>query len=290
MVDVSRPFSQEPMQILNYINGKFVEPINGQWLDNLEPATGKKYSQVAASTVDDVNAAVEAAANAFPVWSETPAQHRSAIMMRWADLLETRLEEFAHAESVDNGKPLTLATRVDIPRAVANIRFFGSAILHGQSEAHPMDSAALNYTLRKPLGVAALISPWNLPLYLFTWKIAPAIATGNATVGKPSELTPRTASMLCELATEAGLPPGVLNVIHGTGADAGAPLTTHPDVKAVSFTGGTLTGASITKATAGSFKKLSLEMGGKECHRCFCGCRQECQPGREPAGRIHKPG
>jgi aminomuconate-semialdehyde/2-hydroxymuconate-6-semialdehyde dehydrogenase len=256
-------------KILNYIGGELVEPAGGHWLDNVEPATGRVYSRVAASGEDDVDRAVAAAEAAFPAWSATPAQDRSRLLLAIADRIERDLAAFARAESVDTGKPLSLATEVDIPRAVSNFRFFGTAILHARSEAHPMDYEALNYTLRRPRGVVGLISPWNLPLYLSTWKIAPAIATGNTAVAKPSELTPMTAFLLAKVCSDVGLPAGVLNVVHGLGEAAGAPLVRHPRVPTISFTGGTKTGAGIAGTAGPMFKKIALEMGGKNPNIIF---------------------
>ena len=250
-------------EVANFIGGEFTEPAGGAWLDNMEPATGEVLGRVAASDAKDVAHAVEAAHTAFPGWSGTPAGERSRILLRLADLLEENLDDLAHAESVDTGKPVTLARTVDIPRAVLNVRFFATAILHTSSESHATDGRALNYTLRGPRGVTGLISPWNLPLYLLTWKVAPAIATGNTAVAKPSELSPVTAAMLAGFARDAGLPPGVLNVVQGRGARAGAALVEHPEVGTISFTGGTVTGAAIARAAAPRFAKLTLELGGK---------------------------
>ncbi len=250
-------------RILNYIDGELTEAASGGWLDNVEPATGKVYSRLPDSDETDVDHAVAAAKRAFPGWSATPAVERARLMNAIADRIEADLETFARAESVDTGKPIGLARKVEIPRAVSNLRFFAGAIQHTASEAHVTDDRALNYTLRRPRGVAGLISPWNLPLYLLTWKVAPAIATGNTAVAKPSELTPMTAYLLAQTCRDAGLPPGVLNIVHGLGARAGAPLTTHPDVPTISFTGGTATGGAIAAATATRFKKTALEMGGK---------------------------
>jgi aminomuconate-semialdehyde/2-hydroxymuconate-6-semialdehyde dehydrogenase len=212
---------------------------------------------------------VQAAKRAFPAWSATGAEERSRILLKIADLIEQNLDELARLESEDNGKTVALATRMDIPRAVANFRFFATAILHQSSEAHLTDQRALNYTLRQPIGVAGLISPWNLPLYLLSWKIAPALAAGNSCVAKPSELTPLTANRLAELSLEAGLPPGVMNIVHGYGAKAGAAICEHPDVPLISFTGGTVTGAKVAAAGAPLFKKLSLELGGKNPNLIF---------------------
>src|SRR2546423_7294585 len=256
-------------QIRNFIAGEFVEPKNGKYLDNIEPATGKAYSQVADSGPEDVDLAVTAADKAFSEWSKTPAQKRSQILLRIADLIERDLEKFARAESIDTGKPITLARTLDIPRAVANLRFFATAILHTENEAHVTDGVAFNYTLRQPRGIAGLISPWNLPLYLLSWKIAPAIAVGNTAIAKPSELTPMTAFLLCEVCVEAGLPDGVLNVVHGTGPNVGAAITAHPKIGTISFTGGTVTGKKVAEACAPLFKKVSLELGGKNPNIIF---------------------
>ncbi|MEZ4457264.1 MAG: aldehyde dehydrogenase [Gemmatimonadales bacterium] len=247
----------------NFIAGGARPPAGGGYLDLFEPATGQIIGRVADSGAADVDAAVAAARAAFPGWADTPAAERSRLLRAIADGIDARLEAFAQAESRDTGKPVSLARSLDIPRAAANFRFFATAILHTHTETHATDSAALNYTLRRPRGVAGLISPWNLPLYLLSWKIAPAIATGNTAVAKPSELTPLTASLLGELCAEVGLPPGVLNLVHGLGARAGAALVEHPDVRTISFTGGTATGAAIARTAAPLFKKLTLELGGK---------------------------
>ncbi len=257
------------IDVRNYINGELVEAASGAWLDNIEPATGKVYSTIPDSDERDVNAAVEAAQRAFPAWAALPANERSRHLLRLADLIDANLERLARAETIDNGKPLSLARALDIPRSGTNFRHFATAILHAKSEVHATDGKALNHTLRQPRGVAGCISPWNLPLYLFTWKIAPALATGNTVVGKPSEVTPMTAFMLSELAIEAGLPQGVLNIVHGTGAKAGAALVAHPDVPTISFTGGTATGEWIARTAGPMFKRLSLELGGKNPNIVF---------------------
>ena len=257
------------MRLANFIGGAFPPPVSGTYFDDIGPATGEVIAEVPDSDERDVDAAVRAARTAFPSWSRTPAEQRSRLLMRLADLIEQNLEELAQLESRDSGKTITLARRLDIPRAVSNFRFFGSAILHFASEAHVTDANALNYTLRQPIGVAGLISPWNLPLYLLSWKIAPAIAAGNTCVAKPSELTPITANRLAELSLEAGIPPGVINVVHGYGMKAGRALTVHPDVPVISFTGGTVTGAGIAANAAPRFKKLSLELGGKNPNVIF---------------------
>ncbi len=261
--------------IFNLIGGEHVPPAQDAWLDNLEPATGAVYSRVPDSDASDVDRAVRAAAAAFEGWAGTPASERSRLLLGIAARIESDLERFARAESIDTGKPLQLARTVDIPRAVANFRFFATAILHCSSESHSTDRQALNYTLRRPRGVAGLISPWNLPLYLLTWKVAPAIATGNTAVAKPSELTPMTAHALTELCDQAGLPRGVLNIVHGLGPRAGQPLVEHPEVTTISFTGSTRTGAEISRIGGPLFKKLALEMGGKNPNIVFADADME---------------
>jgi aminomuconate-semialdehyde/2-hydroxymuconate-6-semialdehyde dehydrogenase len=259
-------------KILNYINGALSEPLGGAYMDNHDPSTGQVYSLCPDSDERDVELAVQAAANAFPQWSAMPAEKRSRILLRLSELMEKNLEQLAMAESIDQGKPVWLARNGEMPRAVSNIRFFGTAIEHFASEAHPMGDHAVNYTLRTPIGVVGCISPWNLPLYLFTWKIAPALAAGNCVVAKPSEITPMTAYLFAELCIEAGLPAGVLNIVHGLGPKVGAALTAHPEVKVISFTGGTKTGAEIARVAAPMFKKLSLELGGKNPNLIFADC------------------
>ncbi|HYK24123.1 MAG TPA: aldehyde dehydrogenase family protein, partial [Candidatus Acidoferrum sp.] len=256
-------------RIRNYIDGQFVEPISRNYLDNIEPATGRPYSFVPDSDTRDVDLAVAAAEKAFVDWSRKPATERSTILLRIADLIEHDLEKLARAESIDTGKPLSLARTLDIPRAASNFRFFATAILHTESEAHITDNVAFNYTLRQPRGIAGLISPWNLPLYLLSWKIAPAIAVGNTAIAKPSELTPMTAFLLCEICREAGLPDGVLNMVHGTGPNVGAAITAHPKINTISFTGGTATGRKVAETCAPMFKKVSLELGGKNPNIIF---------------------
>src|SRR3954453_2392173 len=256
-------------RIDNFIAGQFVRPAAGKYLDNIEPATGKPYSLVADSDSSDVEAAVTAAEQAFRGWSQTPAADRSRILLRIADLIDRGLERFPRAESIDTGKPISLARSLDIPRAALNFRFFATAILHTENEAHMTDGLAFNYTLRQPRGITGLISPWNLPLYLLSWKIAPAIACGNTAVAKPSELTPMTAFLLGEVVREAGLPDGVLNIVQGTGPNVGAPITAHPKINTISFTGGTVTGKKVAEAGAALFKKVSLELGGKNPNIIF---------------------
>ena len=249
--------------VLNFIDGRHAPAACGEWLDDVDPATGETYALVASSDARDVDRSVAAALHAFPTWSVTPVVERSKLLRRLARLIERDLEKLARAESIDSGKPLSAARTVDIPRAVQNFDFFADAVTQFSSEAHPTDEVALNYTLRQPLGPVACISPWNLPLYLLTWKIAPALAAGNCVVAKPSEVTPMSAHLLGSLAAEAGLPPGVLNIVQGLGPRAGGPLCAHSGIRAISFTGSTRVGAEIAREAATSFKKLSLEMGGK---------------------------
>jgi aminomuconate-semialdehyde/2-hydroxymuconate-6-semialdehyde dehydrogenase len=262
-------------EILNYIGGKWQRPRSGLYLDLFEPATGKVYAKVPHSNAEDIAEAVEAASQAFESWSKTTASHRSLILFKIAAEIERELDHLALAESVDSGKPLALAKRLDIPRAAQNFSFFAEQITNIPNETHVMEGVAINHTLRDPLGVVGCISPWNLPLYLFTWKIAPALAAGCTVVAKPSEVTPMTAHLLTKIAHEAGLPPGVLNIVHGNGPSAGSALVSHPKIKAVSFTGSTKTGAEIARVTGPSFKKLSLEMGGKNAAIVFADCAFE---------------
>lgn len=259
-------------KILNYIDGKLIEPLSGQWIDNYNPAEGKVYSHIADSDDKDVALAVEAARRAFPIWSEMSASDRSNILLKISEGIDHNFEVLAKAESEDNGKPLKLAKAMDIPRASANMRFFATAILHTETQAHQTDQQAINYTMRSPLGVVGCISPWNLPLYLFTWKIAPALAAGCTVVAKPSELTPMTAFQFTKICIDAGLPPGVLNVVHGLGSKAGQAIIEHPGVVGISFTGGTVTGKKIAATAAPMFKKLSLELGGKNPNIIFADC------------------
>ena len=262
-------------KILNYINGEVLPPVSGKYIDNYDPSTGEVNSVLPDSDSRDIDAAVEAAERAFPKWSTQSAEQRSRLLFRLADLIERDLEKLALAESVDNGKPVSLARSLDIPRAVSNFRFFASAATQFWSEAHATHTSIINYTLRSPIGVVGSISPWNLPLYLFTWKIAPALATGNCVVGKPSELTPMTAFLLGQLCIEAGFPAGVLNIIHGYGNKVGAAIAMHPRIPAITFTGGTKTGGAIAAAAAPMFKKLSLEMGGKNPTVIFSDCEYD---------------
>jgi aminomuconate-semialdehyde/2-hydroxymuconate-6-semialdehyde dehydrogenase len=262
-------------KLKNYIGGELAPPAGDRWIGNVEPATGKVYSWIPDSDERDVATAVEAAREAFRAWSDTPAVTRAAILHRIADLIDGRREQLALAESIDNGKPVGLARRMDIPRASANFRHFAQAITQFHSETHDMGSIGFNYTLRRPIGVVGCISPWNLPLYLFTWKIAPALAAGNTVVAKPSEVAPMTACLLSRICMEAGLPAGVLNIVHGYGHNAGAAIVAHPQVPAISFTGGTATGRKIIEVAGPMFKKMSLELGGKNPCIIFADCDYE---------------
>lgn len=264
------------MNIQNYINGEFVNPITGNYIDNYNPSKGEVYGQIPNSGKEDVENAYKAAKEAFRGWSNTTLDERSKIMSKIAQLITEKLPELAEAESKDNGKPLELAKGVDIPRASSNFQFFANAITQFASEAHEtIGLDAVNFTLRQPIGVVGCISPWNLPLYLFSWKIAPALAAGNCVVAKPSEVTPMTAYLLGEICNEAGLPKGVLNIVHGLGTTTGQAIVEHPNIKAISFTGGTKTGAHIARVAAPMFKKLSLELGGKNPNIIFDDCDYE---------------
>lgn len=259
-------------KLSNYINGELIAPVSAAYLDNYEPATGNVYSQIPDSDERDVQVAYDAAQQAFESWSKTPLEERMMMMMKIAEGIQNHFEEFVRAESKDNGKPQKLARAVDIPRAISNFRFYASALQHFASESHQMPGTGINYTLRQPIGVVGCISPWNLPLYLFTWKIAPALAIGNCVVAKPSEITPYTAYLLSKICMEVGLPKGVLNIVHGLGGKVGQAIVEHEGIKAISFTGGTETGKRIAATAAPMFKKLSLELGGKNPTLVFADC------------------
>ncbi|MEL6821109.1 MAG: aldehyde dehydrogenase [Calditrichota bacterium] len=262
-------------RIDNYINGQYVPPLSNEYISSVNPATGEAYAEVADSDRRDVVLAVKAAKRAFPEWSATSPAERAGYLNKIAEIIRERLDDFALAESVDNGKTLQRAKTIEIPRAAMNFEFFASGIRHFASEMHDMPGSAINYTLRRPIGVAGCISPWNLPLYLFTWKIAPALAAGNCVVAKPSEVTPMTASLLGEVSREAGIPSGVLNIVHGYGNKVGAAITGHKDIPVISFTGGTQTGKEIAAKAAPEFKKVSLELGGKNPTIIFADCDYE---------------
>lgn len=256
----------------NYINGELIEPLKKEYLENVDPSKGTVFSMIPDSDASDVQLAVAAAKGAEHDWANMHYEKRAQYIEAIAKGIERRLDEFAKAESLDNGKPLKLATRVDIPRAVSNFRFFATAVQQQSSESHYMEGIGINYTLRRPIGVVACISPWNLPLYLFSWKIAPALATGNCVIAKPSEITPYTAYLLSEVCIEVGLPKGVLNIVHGLGQKVGDEISRNKDIKAISFTGGTATGRTIASIAAPMFKKLSLELGGKNPNIIFADC------------------
>ncbi|MBR9859199.1 aldehyde dehydrogenase [bacterium] len=259
-------------KLSNYIDGALVPPASGQYIDNYNPAKGEVYSLIPDSGEEDMDNAVKAARRAFPGWSTLTADQRSEWIMKLSNRINEKLAELAEAESKDNGKPVWLATQVDIPRARDNFAFFATGIKHFASESHQTAPKVINYTLKQPIGVAACISPWNLPLYLFTWKIAPALAAGNTVVAKPSEITPMTAHLLSEICIEVGFPAGVLNIVHGNGPNAGNALVNHDDIDLLSFTGGTATGAKIASVLAPKFKKMSLELGGKNPNIIFDDC------------------
>jgi aminomuconate-semialdehyde/2-hydroxymuconate-6-semialdehyde dehydrogenase len=259
----------------NYIEGELVKPASGKYIDCINPATAEVFAQIPDSNEQDVELAVTAAKKAFITWSKTTTEERFKILNRIADLIDENLETLALAETNDNGKPLWLSKMVDIPRASSNFRFFATGIMHFAAESHSMTDKAINYTLRNPIGIVGCISPWNLPLYLFTWKIAPALAAGNCVVAKPSEVTPLTSFLLSKICIDAGLPAGVLNIVHGNGANCGEAIVKHKDIKAISFTGSTKAGERIASIAAPKFKKLSLELGGKNAVIIFNDCNWE---------------
>jgi aminomuconate-semialdehyde/2-hydroxymuconate-6-semialdehyde dehydrogenase len=268
--------------LLHWINGAASTSHTGDTFENIGPATGEVLSHVARGNSDDVNRAVQAAVNAQNgPWGKTTTNERADFLDKIANGLEKRLDELAALESADTGKPLSLAKRIDIPRAIANFRFFAGAVRHEEGSFHPMGTA-INYTLRKPVGVVGLITPWNLPLYLLSWKTAPALAMGNTIVAKPSEMTPSTATLLAEVISEAGVPDGVFNLVHGFGHETGQALVDHSDVRAISFTGGTNTGSQVARTAAGAFKKLSLELGGKNSTIVFA----DADPEKAVAGAL----
>lgn len=264
-----------PFQLENYINGKFQPPVDKQYIDNIEPATGKVYGAIPKSSTADIEEAVIAAKNAFHSWSNTAPEKRFQLLNSIAQLIDEHHEMLALAETTDNGKPLWLSKEVDIPRASSNFRFFATACMHFASESHSMEANGINYTQRQPIGIVGCISPWNLPLYLFTWKIAPALAAGNCVIAKPSEITPVSAYWLAKICQQAGLPEGVLNIVHGDGPGCGEAIVKHPDIKAISFTGSTKAGERIASIAAPKFKKMSLELGGKNPNIIFADCDWE---------------
>lgn len=264
-----------PFHLENFIGGNFIGPLSGQFISNINPATGEITGKIPDSHPKDVDVAVSAAKKAFEKWSVTSTEERFTILNRIASLIDENAEALALAETNDNGKPLWLSKKVDIPRASSNFRFFATAAMHFASESHQMEASAINYTLRNPIGIVGCISPWNLPLYLFTWKIAPALAAGNCVIAKPSEVTPVTGFLLGKICKEAGLPDGVLNILHGQGPTCGEAIVQHKDIKAISFTGSTRAGERIASIAAPMFKKLSLELGGKNPNIIFADCDWE---------------
>jgi aminomuconate-semialdehyde/2-hydroxymuconate-6-semialdehyde dehydrogenase len=264
----------DELNLRNYISGEFIDPETGEWLENFSPATGKIIALVPKSGQNDINMAVESAIQALPSWSALTNVDRANWLDKIADKLETKYEEIAELESKDTGKPISLAREVDAYRSVKNFRFFANIIRNLNEESYEMEDAT-NRVIYKPVGVGALITPWNLPLYLLSWKVAPAIGMGNTVVCKPSEMTPLTADLLMKTIDEIGLPKGVVNLVHGDGMGAGSPLVSHENISLVSFTGGTSTGSIVAKAAASSFKKLSLELGGKNASIIFDDCNLE---------------
>jgi aminomuconate-semialdehyde/2-hydroxymuconate-6-semialdehyde dehydrogenase len=264
-----------PYHLENFIGGHFIGPLSGAFLDNTNPATAEVYGQIPNSNAKDIDAAVKAAQKAYPEWAVTSNEKRFAVLNKIAELIEANAETLALAETNDNGKPLWLTKAMDIKRAAENFRFFATAIMHFATDSHAMEDKAINYTLRQSIGIVGCISPWNLPLYLFTWKIAPALAAGNCVIAKPSEVTPVTAFLLAKICAEAGLPAGVLNIVHGDGPGCGEAIVKHPGIKAISFTGSTRAGERIASIAAPMFKKISLELGGKNPAIIFADCNWE---------------
>lgn len=260
------------MTIKNYINGELRDALSNKIINVVNPSIGKIYGTLPDSDSQDVMLAIEAAKEALPAWKILSFEQRFDLLLKLANGIEARMNEFVEAESMDNGKPQWLAAQSDIPRAISNLKFFASAQMNFPSESHHTPNQGLNYTLRQPIGVVGCISPWNLPLYLFTWKIAPALAAGNTVVAKPSEITPYTAYLLSTVCIEIGFPKGVLNIVHGLGAKVGQAIVEDKRVKAIAFTGGTVTGRAINIECAKQFKKVSLELGGKNPNIIFDDC------------------
>ena len=264
-----------PYHLENFIGGNFIGPLSGKFLDNINPSTGEVVGQIPNSNSKDIDIAVKAAQKALGEWSITSNEKKFSILNKIASLIDENLEALALAETNDSGKPLWLSKQMDIKRAAENFRFFATAIVHFATESHAMEDKVINYTLRQPIGIVGCISPWNLPLYLFTWKIAPALAAGNCVIAKPSEVTPVTAFLLAKICKQAGLPDGILNIVHGDGPNCGEAIVKHPHIKAISFTGSTRAGERIASVAAPMFKKLSLELGGKNPNIIFADCNWE---------------
>ena len=263
------------IELANYIDGRLLPPHSGLYLDDINPATADVFAKIPQSDSADLELAITAAEKAQPCWSTIDVAQRAEYLNKISQLILENSDALVAAECEDNGKPLWLAKAVDIPRAAANFKFFAEAITQFPSESYAMSSPAINYTLRKPVGIVGCISPWNLPLYLFTWKIAPALAAGNCVIAKPSEVTPYSSFLLSEICQQAGLPEGVLNLLHGEGNTIGRAIVAHEKIKAISFTGGTVTGQQIASIAAPMFKKLSLELGGKNATIVFDDCDWE---------------
>lgn len=261
----------QPEKLFNYINGELTAPRQNHYIEVCNPATGEVYTQAPNSTLEDLNAACASAKKNQPMWAGLEAQERANWLRKLADGIKKYGDELALAECRDTGKPISIARSLDIPRCSANFEFFADAITQYHTECYPMQNA-VNYTLREPLGIVACISPWNLPLYLLTWKIAPALVTGNCVIAKPSEITPNTANVLAQICKEVDFPAGVLSILHGQGSQIGDLITEHPDISAVSFTGGTATGTHISERCAKKLKKVSLELGGKNPAIVFSDC------------------
>lgn len=258
--------------IKNFIDDALLPAANGKFIDNYNPATGKPYSYFPDSHADDVQRAVEAAERAFPAWSSCGVKRRHRILLRLADIIEQYISSLAQAESVDNGKPLTTVVTQDMERVHSDFRFFATAILHESASAYPVEGEAINYHLRRPLGIVSCIVNNTLSLQDLTLRLAPALAMGNCVIVKASNYTPMTAHLLAKAVMKAGLPPGVLNIIHGTMENAGMPIVRHPKISAVAFTGDTQTGKQIAAIAAPLLKKVSLQLGGKNVAIVFADC------------------
>lgn len=259
-------------KLVNYINGELTAPKDNNYLDVYNPATGIAYTKVPESTAVDLDAAICSAKEAFRDWQKVSHQERAQWLRKLANGIEKYSNELAIAESCNTGKPISLAKNLDIARSAANFLFYADAITQFRSDCYSSDPNIINYNLKQPLGIVACISPWNLPLYLLTWKIAPALVTGNCVIAKPSEITPVTATLLAEICAEINFPKGVLSILHGSGNNIGNMIVEHQDISAISFTGGTQTGKKLAVKAAQNLKKVSLELGGKNPAIIFADC------------------
>ncbi|WP_028784777.1 aldehyde dehydrogenase [Thalassobacillus devorans] len=261
----------QPIDCRHFINGEYMDFDGQSTFENINPATEEVMGKVAEGGYEEIDSAVKAARTALKgPWSNFTAAKRSQVLRRIGDLILNRKEELAALEAMDTGKPYQMALEVDITRAAYNFHFFADFLTSLGTEAYQQDDQALHYSIRRPVGVVGMINPWNLPLLLLTWKMAPCLAAGNTVVMKPAEWTPMTATVLAEIIQEAGVPDGVVNLVHGFGPNsAGAALTEHADVDAITFTGETKTGTAIMKAAAPTLKKLSYELGGKNPNIIF---------------------